>query len=42
MQPMHHIGLAVHTRTSRFCVMGARGRIYAEGFVPATRCDLER
>jgi len=39
---MYYIGLDVHKRTISYCVKDASGRVYAEGSVPATRCDLDR
>jgi len=42
MQTMYYIGLDVHKRTISYCVKDASGRVYAEGSVPATRCDLDR
>jgi len=42
MQTMYYIGLDVHKRTISYCVKDASGRVYAEGSVPGTRCDLDR
>jgi len=39
---MYYIGLDVHKRTISYCVKDASGRVYPEGAVPATRCDLDR
>src|SRR3984885_14002944 len=41
MQSMYYIGLDVHKKTISYCVKDGSGRIYAEGTIPATRCDLD-
>jgi hypothetical protein len=42
MQPMYYIGLDVHKRKISYCVKDGSGRVYAEGWIPATRIDLDR
>ena len=42
MQPMYYIGLDVHKQKISYCVKDSSGKIYAEGWVPATRFDLDR
>ena len=42
MQPMYYIGLDVHKQKISYCVKDGGGRIFAEGWVPATRFDLDR
>jgi transposase len=42
MQPMYYIGLDVHKRKTSYCVKGGSGKVYAEGWIPATRIDLDR
>jgi transposase len=42
METMYYIGLDVHRRTISCCVKDVRGRVYAEGSVPAIRFDLDR
>jgi transposase len=42
MQDMYYIGLDVHKRTISYCVKDASARVHAEGFLPATRFDLDR
>jgi transposase len=42
MQPMYYIGLDVHKRTISYCVKDVIGKIHAEGWIPATRFDLDR
>ena len=42
MQPMYYIGLDVHKRKISYCVKDSSGRVYAEGWIPATRFDLDR
>jgi hypothetical protein len=41
MQPMYYIGLDVHKRKISYCVKDGSGRVYAEGWIPATRIDLD-
>lgn len=41
MEPMYSIGLDVHQRKIRTCVKGCSGKIYAEGWLPATRMGLD-
>src|SRR5262245_39499948 len=42
MQPMYYIGLDVHKQKISYCVKDVGGKIYAEGWIPATRFDLDR
>ncbi len=42
MQNMYYIGLDVHKRTISYCGKDVSGRIFSEGKIPATRCDLDR
>ncbi|MGB7727075.1 MAG: hypothetical protein WBL50_03520 [Candidatus Acidiferrum sp.] len=42
MQPMYYIGLDVHKQKISYCVKDSSGKIYAEGWIPATRFDLDR
>jgi transposase len=42
MQPMYYIGLDVHKQKISYCVKDSSGKIYAEGWIPATRLDLDR
>jgi len=42
MQPMYYIGLDVHKRKISYCVKDSSGKIHAEGWIPATRLDLDR
>src|SRR5215470_13342739 len=42
MQPMYYIGLDVHKQKISYCVKDVGGKISAEGWIPATRCDLDR
>jgi hypothetical protein len=39
---MYYIGLDVHKRTISYCVKDGRGKVHAEGAIPATRIDLDR
>lgn len=39
---MNYIGLDVHKQKIRYCVKGVGGKIHAEGWIPATRFDLDR
>ena len=41
MQPMYYIGLDVHKQKISYCVKDSGGKIYAEGWIPATRFDLD-
>jgi len=42
MEPMYYIGLDVHKQKISYCVKDSSGKIYAEGWIPATRFDLDR
>jgi len=42
MEPMYYIGLDVHKRKISYCVKDVSGRLHAEGWIPATRFDLDR
>ena len=42
MQPMYYIGLDVHKQKISYCVKDSSGKIYAEGWILATRFDLDR
>ena len=42
MGPMYYIGLDVHKQKISYCVKDVGGKIYAEGWIPATRFDLDR
>ena len=42
MQPMYYIGLDVHKQKISYCVKDSSGKIYAEGWIPATRFALDR
>jgi hypothetical protein len=39
---MYYIGLDVHKQKISYCVKDVGGKIYAEGWIPATRFDLDR
>jgi transposase len=41
MEPMYYIGLDVHKRKINYCVKDSSGRIHSEGWIPATRFDLD-
>jgi len=41
MEPMYYIGLDVHKQKISYCVKDSGGKIYAEGWIPATRHDLD-
>jgi transposase len=41
MEPMYYIGLDVHKQKISCCVKDSGGKIYAEGWIPATRHDLD-
>jgi hypothetical protein len=38
---MYYIGLDVHKRKISYCVKDSSGRIHSEGWIPATRFDLD-
>jgi len=42
MGPMYYIGLDVHKQKISYCAKDVGGKIYAEGWIPATRFDLDR
>ena len=42
MGPMYYIGLDVHKLKISYCVKDIIGKIHAEGWIPATRFDLDR
>ena len=42
MGPMYYIGLDVHKQKISFCVKDSSGKLFAEGWIPATRFDLDR
>jgi transposase len=42
MQPMYYIGLDVHKQKISYCVKDSSGKISVEGWIPATRFDLDR
>ena len=42
MQPMYYIGLDVHKQKISYCVKDGGGTVFAEGWIPATRFDLDR
>jgi hypothetical protein len=42
MQPMYYIGLDVHKQKISRCAKDSSGKIYAGGWIPATRFDLDR
>ena len=42
MQPMYYIGLDMHKLKISYCVKDSGGKVYAEGWIPATRFDLDR
>jgi len=42
MQPMYYIGLDVHKQKISYCVKDSSGKIYSEGWIPATHFDLDR
>jgi hypothetical protein len=41
MQPMYYIGLDVHKRKISYCVKDSSGKIHIEGWISATRLDLD-
>ena len=41
MEPMYYIGLDVHKQKISYCVKDSGGKIYGEGWIPATRHDLD-
>jgi transposase len=41
MEPMYYIGLDVHKQKISYCVKDVSGKLHAEGWIPATRHDLD-
>jgi len=41
MEPMYYIGLDVHKQKISYCVKDAGGKLHSEGWIPATRFDLD-
>lgn len=41
MGPVYYIGLDVHKQKISYCVKDSGGKVYAEGWIPATRHDLD-
>src|SRR5215472_848043 len=41
MGPMYYIGLDVHNQKISYCVKEGGGKVFAEGWLPATRYDLD-
>ena len=41
MEPMYYIGLDVHKQKISYCVKDSGGKLSAEGWIPATRHDLD-
>jgi len=41
MEPMYSIGLDVHKQKISYCVKDSSGRLFVEGWIPATRHDLD-
>ena len=41
MEPMYYIGLDVHKQKISYCVKDSGGKLFAEGWIPATRHDLD-
>ena len=42
MEPMYYIGLDVHKQKISYCVKDGGGKVFAEGWIAATRFDLDR
>jgi transposase len=42
MEPMYYIGLDVHKQKISYCVKNGGGKLIVEGWIPATRFDLDR
>ena len=42
MEPMYYIGLEVHKQKISYCVKDGGGKVFAEGWIAATRFDLNR
>ena len=41
MEPMYYIGLDVHKLKISYCVKDSSGKLFGEGWIPATRHDLD-
>src|SRR6516162_1964267 len=41
MEPMYYIGLDVHKQKISYCVKDSSGKLFAEGWIPATHHDLD-
>jgi len=41
MRPMYYIGLDVHKQKISYCVKDSSGCIHSDGWIPATRHDLD-
>ena len=41
MEPMYYIGLDVHKLKISYCLKDSGGKLCAEGWIPATRRDLD-
>jgi hypothetical protein len=41
MEPRYYIGLDVHKRKISYCVKDSSSKVFAEGWIPATRYDLD-
>ena len=41
MEPMYYIGLDVHKQKISYCVKDSSGKVFAEGWIPASRNDLD-
>jgi len=41
MEPMYYIGLDVHKQKISYCVKDPSGKRHVEGWIPATRHDLD-
>src|ERR1700689_5798286 len=41
MEPMYYIGLNVHKRKISYCVKDSSSKVFAEGWLPATRISLD-
>jgi transposase len=41
MEPTYYIGLDVHKQKISYCIKDSSGKIHADGWIPATRHDLD-
>ena len=41
MEPRYYMGLDVHKQKISYCVKDSSGKLYREGWLPATRYDLD-